>query len=467
MSLTQMAERCPGSTFIGKATLRGYKWQINQRHVANIVKVTEDVSSGPADQGDVVEGLVFSITDKDRRTLDRKEGIKLGVYERIVLNVLLVRHPNLTEKKTAFVRDRLQDESYDIGENAANPQPKLPVLSKKSPPSVRRSPAAEIKEIEAITYLSTKYTDDGLIRLEYVQRMENAINDAVKLNMSRDFVERYLEPYINGDVYQPEEDAQEKPSISNPSVSQTVPEERKRKTKSGPVPNLITMASRSARRPERWYYFAYGSNMSLKQMAERCPSSLFKGKGRIEGYRWQINQRGVANIVESRGDYVEGLVYQIDANDKRKLNRSEGVALGFYNDEHLHTLLVPLLHCGIKTFHVAKELEMDGQLDIKKPEHRPASRYPGQESLEMVEALVYVSREYKDDGLIRSEYIARMEKAIIDGRKMGLSEQFLTHIDRTIHRELPRPNNSTVRTNYGPSARMEAGGTSHQPYGIL
>ncbi|KAJ5210222.1 hypothetical protein N7491_010029 [Penicillium cf. griseofulvum] len=239
MSLTQMAERCPGSTFIGKATLRGYKWQINQRHVANIVKVTEDVSSGPADQGDVVEGLVFSITDKDRRTLDRKEGIKLGVYERVVLNVLLERHPNLTEKKTAFVRDRLQDKSYDIGENAANPQPKLPVLSKKSPPSVR-SPAAEIEEIEAITYLSTKYTDDGLIRLEYVQRMENAINDAVKLNMSRDFVERYLEPYINGDVYQPEEDVQEKPSISNPSISQTIPEERKRKTKSGPIPQSAT-----------------------------------------------------------------------------------------------------------------------------------------------------------------------------------------------------------------------------------
>ncbi|OQD67695.1 hypothetical protein PENPOL_c003G05192 [Penicillium polonicum] len=227
------------------------------------------------------------------------------------------------------------------------------------------------------------------------------------------------------------------------------------------------MASRSARRPDRWYYFAYGSNISLKQMAERCPSSVFMGKGRIEGYRWQINQRGVANIVECQGDYVEGLVYQIDANDKRKLNRSEGVSLGFYNDELLHTIFVPLPNCGIKTFHVAKELEMNDQLDLKKPEHQPSSRSPGQESLEMVEALVYVSREYKDDGLIRSEYITRMEKAIIDGRKMGLSDRFLTHIDRTIHRELPRPNNDAVRTNYGPYARMEAGSTSHQPRGIL
>jgi hypothetical protein len=119
MSLTQMAERCPGSTFIGKATLRGYRWQINQRHVANIVRVTEDFSSVPAGQADVVEGLVFSITDKDRRTLDRKEGIKLGVYERVVLDVLLERHPNFAEKKTAFVRDRLQDESDAIDRPAS------------------------------------------------------------------------------------------------------------------------------------------------------------------------------------------------------------------------------------------------------------------------------------------------------------------------------------------------------------
>jgi gamma-glutamylcyclotransferase (GGCT)/AIG2-like uncharacterized protein YtfP len=251
------------------------------------------------------------------------------------------------------------------------------------------------------------------------------------------------------------------------------------------------MASRSARRPDRWYYFAYGSNMSLKQMAERCPSSLFMGKGRIDGYRWQINQRGVANVVECWGDYVEGLVYQIDAKDKRQLDRSEGVALGFYNDEHLHTQFLPLPNCGIKTFHVAKELETDDQPDLRKPEHQPsapgpkrsnvsestfvdqnpshqpASRHPRQESLEMVEALVYVSREYKDDGLIRSEYITRMEKAIIDGRKMGLSDQFLNHVDRTIHRELPRLNNDDFRTRHGPYARMEIGGTSHQPYGVL
>jgi hypothetical protein len=280
MSLTQMAERCPGSTFIGKATLRGYRWQINQRHVANIVRVTEDFSSVPAGQADVVEGLVFSITDKDRRTLDRKEGIKLGVYERVVLDVLLERHPNFAEKKTAFVRDRLQDESDaidqpasckatlvesqqkdlampdgpDIGKNGADLQPKPSVLSKNPPPSAK-SPAAEVEEVEAITYLSTKYADNGLIRQEYIQRMENAICDAVKLDVSRDFVQRYLEPYVHGDVYQPEEDVREKPSTSDPSVSPTAPEERERKGKSGSVLHSAAGHSREptklAQRPDQ------------------------------------------------------------------------------------------------------------------------------------------------------------------------------------------------------------------------
>ncbi|KAK5457168.1 hypothetical protein LTS15_004949 [Exophiala xenobiotica] len=248
------------------------------------------------------------------------------------------------------------------------------------------------------------------------------------------------------------------------------------------------MVLQPMRAPDLRYYFAYGSNMSLTQMAERCPSSLFMGKGRIDGYRWQINERGVANIVQSARDFVEGVVYQIDTKDKRQLDRSEGVARGLYDDEHLYTRFRPLPNCGIKTFHVAKELEMDDQLDpeqrehqrsvprsrsgsvreVPKPQYQSPPRYPRQESLEMVEALVYVSREYRDDGSIRPEYIGRMEKAIIDGRKMGLSDPYLNHIDRIIHQEAPpRQNNDAFQTSYGPYERMETGGANHEPYKIL
>ena len=258
-----MAERCPESTFIGKATIRGYRWQINQRHVANIVKVTEDLSKVPAGQTNAVEGLVFSITDKDRRILDRKEGIKLGLYERVMLKVFLDRHANLADKETAFVRDRLQDDSNavdsptpkekatlvesqqkhsttkkgpEIGKNAADMKLNPAVLP-ETPSAAAKIVKTTADEIEAITYLSIKYADDGLIRHEYVQRMENAISDAVKLGMSREFVQRCLVPYVRGEVHQTEKDTRERPTNSSKSVSEGGPKKEESNAKGKTIPD--------------------------------------------------------------------------------------------------------------------------------------------------------------------------------------------------------------------------------------
>ena len=203
----------------------------------------------------------------------------------------------------------------------------------------------------------------------------------------------------------------------------------------------------------------------MDQMAQRCPSSLFMGKGRIDGYIWQINDRGVANIIESGKDFVEGLVYQIENEDKRRLDRNEGVARGFYTDERLYTQLSASPHRGIKTFHVAKEIRRDDRSDPErkgprreilpetssvrpKQSSQPPSRHPKQENSAMVEALVYVSHEYNQDGHIRPEYMERMEQAITDGRKMGLTSRYLNHINRVIHREAPTSSyNAASRTN--------------------
>ena len=256
---------------------------------------------------------------------------------------------------------------------------------------------------------------------------------------------------------------------------------------------LAAMGHQSLRARDRWYYFAYGSNMSLQQMAERCPASLLMGKGRIEGYRWQINGRGVANIVKSANDSVEGLVYQVDAKDKRRLDRSEGVARGFYDDEHLCIEFLPLSNPGLKTFHIAKQLEMDDERDPEQGGHQPSSpkslgpsgahdaasvthelsyqspsRYPRRESLEMVEVIVYVSHEYKKDGQIRPEYVARMERAITDGRKLGLSDSCLNQIDCIIHQDtLPSQTDDAVGTSHSPQQKTENGSTSRDPYEVV
>ena len=207
--------------------------------------------------------------------------------------------------------------------------------------------------------------------------------------------------------------------------------------------------------------------MRLKQMAERCPSSVFMGRGRLEGYRWQINERGVANIVKSDGDdVVEGLVYEIDANHKRQLDRNEGLTKGYYSDECLEIQFTPLEGGGVET---AKELETarlrreessQNELsenmaldDRQSTTHDDSALQQGEEAapctdsadhsaskyMKKCECLVYISKKHTADGDIRSEYIPRMEQAINDGRKFGLSPPFLDRLDKQIHPINPPP----------------------------
>ena len=67
-------------------------------------------------------------------------------------------------------------------------------------------------------------------------------------------------------------------------------------------------------------YFAYGSNLDLSQMRERCPSFEAVGKAILPGYRWQINARGFANILPTAVDYVEGVLYKLSARERQSLD---------------------------------------------------------------------------------------------------------------------------------------------------
>lgn len=109
----------------------------------------------------------------------------------------------------------------------------------------------------------------------------------------------------------------------------------------------------------RFCYFAYGSNIHVSQMAQRCPHSLFVGTASLSGFRWQINERGVANIVRSPNDCVKGLVYLVDAEDERRLDRSEGVSSKCYQKRLAKIDLVPHRSLQmLKTSHVSAELEL-------------------------------------------------------------------------------------------------------------
>lgn len=68
-------------------------------------------------------------------------------------------------------------------------------------------------------------------------------------------------------------------------------------------------------------YFAYGSNLDIEQMKERCPSSKPMATGRVTGHRLAFSRFsrtrgcGVADIVEDEGYEVWGLVYDLSEDD--------------------------------------------------------------------------------------------------------------------------------------------------------
>ncbi|TDZ54365.1 hypothetical protein CTRI78_v006385 [Colletotrichum trifolii] len=229
-------------------------------------------------------------------------------------------------------------------------------------------------------------------------------------------------------------------------------------------------------------YFAYGSNLHIAQMAERCPGSSFKGKATLAGWRWQINKRGVANVIrvdpkDSSSCAVEGLVFSVTPKDLRSLDRSEGVSRGFYQKHFTRVFLEPHARfynmkttslaetpfqqtglAGSQSTEAASLPEENGFWSGEKSlidrsgdtvmsstaeddrQKREQQTMPARET----KVLVYVSEDYAEDGPIREEYIARMGKAVVDAAALGVSQAFL---DKYIAPHLVEPAQTVSATS--------------------
>ena len=81
-------------------------------------------------------------------------------------------------------------------------------------------------------------------------------------------------------------------------------------------------------------YFAYGSNMDWTQMQGRCPSARFVATALLPDHQLAFTRRsdsrgcGVADVVPTINRHVWGVVYEINASDLSKLDRSEGFRQG-------------------------------------------------------------------------------------------------------------------------------------------
>jgi gamma-glutamylcyclotransferase len=77
------------------------------------------------------------------------------------------------------------------------------------------------------------------------------------------------------------------------------------------------------------YYFAYASNLSQKQMKERCPDSKPLFRATLPNYKlvfvdWSRQWRGgVASIRLFRGEKLLGAVYEVSEQCLRRLDKYE------------------------------------------------------------------------------------------------------------------------------------------------
>ena len=80
------------------------------------------------------------------------------------------------------------------------------------------------------------------------------------------------------------------------------------------------------------YYIAYGSNLSEKQMAYRCPTAKIVGTSTLKDWRLLFN--GPASIQEYKGYNVPVLIWEIQKEDEESLDRYEGYP-NYYRKEML------------------------------------------------------------------------------------------------------------------------------------
>lgn len=86
----------------------------------------------------------------------------------------------------------------------------------------------------------------------------------------------------------------------------------------------------------RRIYLAYGSNMHLKQMEQRCPTAKLLGTSEIEGYALEFHGRrggAVATIVPKEDNRVPVVVWEIFEQDERNLDFYEGFSKLYFKKD--------------------------------------------------------------------------------------------------------------------------------------
>jgi gamma-glutamylcyclotransferase len=155
----------------------------------------------------------------------------------------------------------------------------------------------------------------------------------------------------------------------------------------------------------------------------RCPTSDYLGVARLNGYKWIINDRGYANVVEVKDpktkysnsdnekyeNVVFGLIYSLQPDDEAMLDKNEGVPIA-YTKEHLV--------CEFWPSKDGNPVDVEHDVSTEK------------------KMLIYINRNRTTESKPKTEYIVRMNNGIKDAIKMGVPEAYVKAVMR---RFIPAP----------------------------
>ncbi|KAK7744032.1 hypothetical protein SLS62_010332 [Diatrype stigma] len=170
-------------------------------------------------------------------------------------------------------------------------------------------------------------------------------------------------------------------------------------------------------------YFAYGSNLSPTQMADRCPNSTPIALAHLPGWTWLINERGYANIVKNNPGSspmghepentdtsasasdpgVYGVLYRLDPEDEETLDECEGVPFAY------------------------------------EKRYVEATKLEGKDLVagDTVQLLAYIDFQRVSPSSPKSEYVKRMNRGIQEAAKdWNLPETYITKVMRPF---IPEP----------------------------
>ncbi|HJO95999.1 MAG TPA: gamma-glutamylcyclotransferase family protein [Victivallales bacterium] len=98
---------------------------------------------------------------------------------------------------------------------------------------------------------------------------------------------------------------------------------------------IPTINSPDINNSDKILYFAYGSNMLLNRLKKRVPSAVPLGTALLEHYTLscsKLSKDGSTKLSVKKGteqDEVYGVLYEINANEKKSLDKAEGLKRGY------------------------------------------------------------------------------------------------------------------------------------------